>query len=581
MNRVFAAFFAFLFLTTVAAAQQPVWVQIEAQPSVSQAQARAEVYDRRLDNVAGFDVGRNWFAIVLGPYERSDAETVLRQLRREGQIPGDSFIATGRTFGNQFWPIGRSAETTAQPLSEGANDRVIEETVLEEPIVEPVQIPDETLRQARDSEVLLDREQKKDLQIALQWAGFYSGTIDGLYGRGTRSSMRAWQEANNHEPTGVLTTRQRAELIAAYNSVLDGMDLQVVRDGATGIQMQIPTGVVAFTEYEAPFARFDATGDVPAQVLLVSQEGDQNRLFGLYEILQTLEIMPQTGPRERRDASFTMEGIGDGKHSYASVSLQDDEIKGFILVWPQDDDERRRRVLDLMIESYVPIDGTLDPALARPGEEQSIDLVSGLAIRKPEFSLSGFYVNTTGAVLTSSRFVGSCDYLTINTDSVAKVTYSNEDLGIAIIEAEQELAPLSIAEFQTSVPRIQSDIAVAGYPFGGILTAPSLTFGKLADIRGLSGEEELKRLSLTAQEGDAGGPIYDNGGAVLGMLLPKANDTQQILPEDVSFSLDADVIVAALSEANVDVQTTNSLAFMAPETLTRRAADQTVLVSCW
>jgi len=578
MTRIFAAFFAHLILVTTAFAQQSAWVQIEAQPSVAEAQSRAEVYERRLDNVAGYDVGRGWYAIVLGPYERNDAELVLRQLRREGQIPGDSFIATGRTFRNQIWPIGRGVPTTAQSLTGNADEDQVEDVIAE---VEPVQIPDETLREARDSEILLDREQKKDLQIALQWAGFYSGTIDGLYGRGTRNSMRSWQEANNHEPTGVLTTRQRAELIADYNSVLDGMDLQLVRDDATGIQMQIPTGVVAFTEYEAPFARFDAKGDVPAQVLLVSQEGDQNRLFGLYEILQTLEIMPQDGPRERRNASFTLEGIGDGKHSYASVQLTDGEIKGFILVWPENDDERRRRVLDLMIESYTAVDGTLDPALSRPGEDQNIDLVSGLAIRKPDFSLSGFYINDKGAVLTSSEFAGSCDYLTVNSDIDAAVTFTDSDLGIAIVEPTNALAPLSVAEFQTSVPRIQSDIAVAGFPFGGVLTAPSLTFGKLADIRGLGGEEELKRLSLIAQDGDAGGPVYDNGGAVLGMLLPKRNANGQVLPNDVSFSLDADAIIAALSNAGVDVQTTDSLAFMAPETLTHRAADQTVLVSCW
>jgi hypothetical protein len=84
-----------------------------------------------------------------------------------------------------------------------------------------------------------------------------------------------------------------------------------------------------------------------------------------------------------------------------------------------------------------------------------------------------------------------------------------------------------------------------------------------------------------AQEGDTGGPVFDNTGAVLGMLLPIATDATQILPPEVRFAVDADTIIAALAPLGLDVTTTDRLAFMPPETLTRAATDITVLVSCW
>ena len=573
MKNTIAAFFAFFLLSFSAVAQETVWIQIEAQPSRSAATERAEDYAQRLEDVSGYFLGGGWYGIVLGPYARADANRLMRQLKANREIPGDSFIVFSSRFRDQYYPVGVGAETQAQPLP-------TPDVVVEAP-VDPTLIPDETPAQARASERLLDRDQRKDLQIALQWAGFYRAAIDGAYGRGTRASMAAWQEANNHEVTGILTSAQRAQLLAAYNAVLDGMDMRLVRDSATGIQIEIPTGVVAFSEYEPPFARFDAKGDLDVQVLLISQPGDQTRLFGLYEILQTLAIVPKEGPRRRGQRSFKIEGFDDTKHTYITAELSDGVIKGFALIWPAGNEERRSRVLDLMIDSYSAIDGVLDPALATVDEDQAIDLIAGLAVRKPKLSRTGFYIDTAGTVLTTLETVDSCDYLSIDTEHDATVVHTDADLGIAVLRPDQPLAPMSVAAFQTSVPRIQSEIAVAGYPYGGVLITPSLTFGRLADIRGLNGENTIKRLALTAQPGDVGGPVFDNGGAVLGMLLPRAPLNGQVLPSDVNFSINSAQILDSLEAAGIKAEVTDTVAFMAPETLTLRAADQTVLVSCW
>ncbi|MCK0121006.1 serine protease [Loktanella sp. F6476L] len=592
MIRVFLAVIAFAFMPIGAAAQQsPVWVQVEAQPTLTGAQNRARAFDARLDNVAGYYIGSGWYGIVLGPYTRADADVLLANLRRSGQIPSDSFIADGRNFRQQFWPVGVGAPTTAQPLP--TTEPSLEELAraiantpdlpsdAEDLVVVPVIAPDETPNEARASEAALSRAAKEQLQTALKWAGFYDAAIDGAFGRGTRRSMGEWQVANNYEPTGILTTKQRAELIGAYNAILDGMDLQLIRDDATGIEMVIPTGVVAFDKYEPPFAQFEPKGDLAARVLLISQEGDQDRLFGLYEILQTLAIVPTDGPRRRRDQSFEIEGIGEGIHSYTTATLRNGQIKGFSLIWPTGDEARRIRVLDAMKASFATVDGVLDPAIAAPDDSQAIDLVSGLAVRKPKLSRSGFFVDGQGDVLTTAEAVGECSRITIDEVHDAQVVHTDAALGLAVIRPNTPLAPADVAQFQTGVPRLQSEIAVAGYPYGGVLTTPSLTFGRLADIRGLNGEDELKRLSLTAQPGDAGGPVFDNGGAVLGMLLPRASRNGQQLPPEVSFSIDATRIVASLLLADVRLETTDTVAFLPPEALNQKAVDVTVLVSCW
>jgi S1-C subfamily serine protease len=590
MKRIFAALLMSAFLTGTGWAQEAgVWVQVEAQPTLGQAQTRVRDYASRLDDVSGYFLGSGWYGIALGPYTADDAANVLRRLREQGAIPGDSFIADGSAFEQQFWPIGVGAQTEIQsaPDAIAPGQTETEETVVapevEIPVVEPPppEVPDETEREARASEELLSRPEKELLQTALAWAGFYDAEIDGAFGRGTRNAMGLWQEANGYEPTGILTTRQRAVLLGDYNAVLEGLDLQLVRDDATGIEMQIPTGAVEFAAYEPPFALFDAKNASGAQVLLISQAGDENRLFGLYEILQTLEIVPTNGPRERSESSFTIEGIGPKVHSFTEVTLADGQIKGFTLVWPAGDEERRTRLLSIMRASFVRLPGVLDPALARPGEDQAVDLISGLEVRQPQMSRSGFFIDDQGTVLTTSEVVDQCEYLTLDSVHLATVIHRDDRLGLAVLRPDDALAPMGVAAFQAGVPRLQAEIAVSGYPYGGVLSRPALTFGRLADIRGLNGEEEVKRLSLVAQEGDAGGPVFDNGGAVLGLLLPKAEMNGQVLPPEVSFSVDADAIIASLQGAGIAVTTTDTLSFMPPETLTRKAAEVTVLVSCW
>jgi peptidoglycan hydrolase-like protein with peptidoglycan-binding domain len=569
---------AFTFWAGLAAAQT-TWVQVEAQPTLGEAEARARAYAAQFPDVAGFALGSGWYVVALGPYSEADAQTVLRRLRAQGLIPGDSYLTDGAGYRAQYWPVGAGAANTPQPLPEEAATPEAPEVVAEVP--QGPRTPDETEREARASEELLTGPERELLQVALQWAGFYEGGIDGAYGRGTRNAMGAWQAANNHEVTGILTTGQRAELLAAYNAVLEGMNLTLIQDTATGIAIEIPTGVVAFAGYEPPFARFDATRDFPAQVLLISQEGDLNRLFGLYEIMQTLTIVPPEGPRARGDASFELEGISAEIHSYTYAALEDGQIKGFTLVWPANDEERRARVLAAMQASFARLPGVLDPALSRPGEDQAIDLVSGLEVRQPQLSRSGFYVDATGAVVTTVEAVAGCTDITLDKTHPATVVWQDDALGLAVLRPVEALAPIAIARFQTGVPRLQTEVAVAGFPYGGVLARPALTFGRLGDIRGLNGEETVKRLEIVTQDGDAGGPVFDNAGTVLGMMLPRGHGGGQVLPPDVGFILDTDTILPALAAAGVTAQTTDAVGFVPPEAVTREASGMTVLVSCW
>jgi len=571
----------FGFVLTVSANAQTVWVQIEAQPTLAEAQERVGDYARFLPDVNGFSMPGGWYGIVLGPYPRADADARLRQLLRDGDIPRDSFIAFGDTFRQQFWPIGGSVVQPVAPTTSVKPDAPeVEQTVVTDP--QPpldLYVPDETVQQARAGERGLTPDEKKTLQKALQWAGVYRSTIDGLYGKGTRNSMAAYQAQQDWPATGVLTTQQRAELLADYNAVFDGLGVQTVEDVDAGVSVKMPTALVKFERFEPPFVHYAPQNADAPKVLLISQRGDRDTLAGLYDILQTLEIVPLDGPRERKRDSFEITGSDARIDSYTFAELKLGAIKGFILVWPSGKDEQFSRLSEEMRTSLRFTDGVLDEDLSDPAN-QAPDLLAGLEVRQPLSTRSGFFADADGTVVTTASALGSCGRITLDETFEASVVFSDTDSGIAVLSPQDTLAPNSFASFQTETPRLSSEVAVAGYSYDGLLGAPTVTFGRLADIRDLSGNAKLDRLAMTALPGDAGGPVFDRGGAVLGMLLPRDDQGRQ-LPGDVQLSIDASEIGAALTQAGrvpVEVARAQNIA---AEDLRDQARGITVLVSCW
>ena len=587
MKKLFVwAFFAFFAaLSGTASAQVTSWIQIEAQPSLRDGQARARAYAGVFQNVNGFSIGSGWYAIALGPFTIAGAEAHRIQLRQENLIPRDSFVVDGTAFRQQFWPVG--ADTRNQPPV--TNPVETAEVTPEAPaVVAPIAPPvavvavDETPREARRSENLLNRDERKMLQTAMQWEGFYNSAIDGAFGRGTRGAMANYQAAMGYDETGILTTKQRTALLKSYNAILEGIGLAPLVEQTAGIEISIPTALVEFDKYEPPFVHFRAKNDSGVRVLLISQTGDKSSLLGLYDIMQTLAIVPIEGERNRRDNSFTLTGQDAKIHSYTYAALKGGMVKGFTLIWPTGDDKRRNRVIEAMKASFKPFGQTaLDETMGEASPEQRIDLLAGLEIRKPSISRSGFYVDAGGRVLTTIEAVQNCKRISLDDSYDAEVTFIDEKLGIALLSPVENLSPPSHANFNTATPRINSEIVVSGYSYEGVLGASTMTFGKLADIRGLKGETELRRLAIRTQDGDAGGPVFDISGRVLGMILPKTQTGGQRLPEDVSFAISADAMGVALAGNGVSISAAQTTGTMTAEDLTDVGTDMTVLVSCW
>lgn len=440
----------------------------------------------------------------------------------------------------------------------------------------------ETAAEARDAEALLSADERAEIQTALKWFGFYDAVVDGAFGRGTRASMAAWQTANGFDPTGILTSAQRSRLLGAHDAERRAFGFQTLTEGEAGIEIALPTALVAFDHYEPPFVHYLPKAGSGYRVILISAPGDAAALTGLYEAVQQLSILPRTGPRQIGEDGFTVQGQDAGTQAYAQASLSRGMIKGFILSGPATDPDRMARVLSVMTASFRAVgDRALDPGLVPMDPAARAGLLAGLDVAQPERSRSGLFVDAKGSVLTTIEAVAQCGRITVEREVPARLALDDAATGLAVLVPEKPLAPPAFATFQTRPDRAGIEVSVSGYSYEGRLPAPTLTFGTLSEAQGLEGEPGLKRLTAPVLAGDAGGPVLDPTGAVIGVLLPRDATGPRVLPEGVSFAAAVPQVTALLARAGIPAATALRDTPATPDGLAQEAAGMTTLVSCW
>ncbi|MFN4098486.1 MAG: trypsin-like peptidase domain-containing protein [Pararhodobacter sp.] len=636
VKALFAAVIAFLIAPVAALAQVTHWVQIEAHATLRTAEEFANRYEARLGNVAGFRIAGGWYALAVGPFGTpAEAEARRAQLIAAREVREDAYVTDNTIYGQQFWPVGgqvaqppvaaapeapvqepaatgMTEEALAEALTEGQaplqaeavqagavqtgevqteevqTDLVQTETAQPQAAPQPApepsfdDLPNEPVAEARRLEANLSRDDRAEIQIALQWYGFYRAGIDAAFGPGTRRAISDWQAANDFDTTGFLTTRQRAILLDSYASAVARYSFGPFRDEAAGIEITLPLGMVVFDRHEAPFSHFREINTSGMRVLLISQEGTQSSFFGLYEILQTLEVIPLEGERDRGRDRFTISGRSDTARAQVEARLQNGQIKGWILLWEPRADADAAVIQATMRDSIRSIDGVLPSSMGGTASTVSRrDLVAGLDVRRPERSRTGFFVDSVGTVVTSAEAVAQCDRVTIDEAYRARVRTVDAARGIAVLTPEDPLVPLAFAQFAPGAPALDSEVRVSGFSFQDTLTRPIVTFGRLSEMSGLNGEADLRRLTLTAEPGDTGGPVFDGNGAVVGMLLPRPETPGRMMPEDVNFAVSGEAIQSVLTEAGLRASVSRASSPMSAEMVTRMSGDLTVLVSCW
>jgi S1-C subfamily serine protease len=137
---------------------------------------------------------------------------------------------------------------------------------------------------------------------------------------------------------------------------------------------------------------------------------------------------------------------------------------------------------------------------------------------------SGFFVSEAGHVMTNAHVVVGCTSLKVMAADLAV------EAEILASDAKRDLALLKIGQPAPAVATLRpaerqgEAVAVYGFPLSSILSsAGNFTTGGVTALAGLHDDANWLQISAPVQPGNSGGPLLDESGNVVGVVVAKLN----------------------------------------------------------
>lgn len=162
---------------------------------------------------------------------------------------------------------------------------------------------------------------------------------------------------------------------------------------------------------------------------------------------------------------------------------------------------------------------------------------------------TGFFVNSTGQLLTAAHVVQDCAVIDVRAGAnalPATVAASSALLDIAVLDTHigsEHFLPLR----HEGRVELGENVANIGFPLQSLMTdEPTVTRGTLSSRAGLSGSLGQFQFSAPIQPGASGSPVIDAHGDVVGVAVGTLNAQellkQGVLPQNVNFALEAQYV---------------------------------------
>jgi S1-C subfamily serine protease len=221
---------------------------------------------------------------------------------------------------------------------------------------------------------------------------------------------------------------------------------------------------------------------------------------------------------------------------------------------------------------------------------------------------SGFFISKLGHVLTNQHVVSDCETVTVGDSADRQVTADVLDTDrrndLALLRISSTKMASAETKFLISklnikvVPKasdglmrledveLGEDVLVAGFPYADFFSSTiKVTTGIVSSTRGFGDDSGRFQIDAAVQPGSSGGPIYDENGNIVGVVVAQLNKmkfAEQLgsLPELVNFGIKASTVKQFLNTSGLPTNWSERSQLMSTRDLAKIAESQTVMVVC-
>jgi TPR repeat protein/V8-like Glu-specific endopeptidase len=202
---------------------------------------------------------------------------------------------------------------------------------------------------------------------------------------------------------------------------------------------------------------------------------------------------------------------------------------------------------------------------------------------------SGFYINSDGYIITNQHVVNECRTISIRKDQSSVIPASliigSKDDDLAVLKVD--LKPKSFAKFRHNQKLSQGETVIAyGFPLSGLLSSTgNVTTGLVTSLTGLRDNIRQFQISAAVQPGNSGGPLVDESGLVIGVVVAKLNallisKITDDIPQNINFAIRSSYATNLLDAKNIDFVAVDKGGRRELTEITDIAKEYTVLIEC-
>jgi S1-C subfamily serine protease len=198
---------------------------------------------------------------------------------------------------------------------------------------------------------------------------------------------------------------------------------------------------------------------------------------------------------------------------------------------------------------------------------------------------TGFYVSEMGHIVTNWHVAKDCRALQTASGASLRVLASDAAADLALLQVAG-VRPSASASFSQADAVLGESVIVFGFPLTGLLASSgNLTTGIVSATAGLHDNPRHLQISAPVQPGNSGGPLLDQSGNVVGVVVAKldaatAASLMGDIPQNVNFAIKGREVVSFLARSRMTPSVVTSSPKLSTESVATTAAAFTVQIAC-